>query len=202
MLKSLPKTRIPTSTTATATSSLLHLRPISRPLLHPFSRKITTTARPIGTFTERRSDRTLPDPSKPSKTLLTLPLFASIILLSAAAIFNYQKSSSSVVSSTLYALRVHPRAKELLGEDISFKSKMPWIHGTLSQLRGDIDIAYGVKGTKGEGVMRFRSVRRGRMGLFETLDWSLLMDDGHKVLLLDNSAADPFPQATAAPLHK
>jgi len=70
-----------------------------------------------------------------------------------------------VVSSTLYALRVHPIARELLGEDISFKSKMPWIQGTMNQLRGDIDITYGVKGTKGEGVMHFRSVRRERMGL-------------------------------------
>jgi len=35
----------------------------------------------------------------------------------------------------------------------------------MNQLRGDIDITYGVKGTKGEGVMHFRSVRRERMGL-------------------------------------
>lgn len=32
---------------------------------------------------------------------------------------------------------------------------------------------------------------------FETLDWSLLMKDGHEVVLLDNSAAGPYPQAAA-----
>ncbi|PWW78747.1 DUF1783-domain-containing protein, partial [Tuber magnatum] len=131
-------------------------------------------------------------------TLLTIPLFASILLLAAVGIFNYQKSSSSVVSSTLYALRVHPVARELLGEDIWFKSRVPWIQGTMSQLRGNIDIAYSVKGTKGEGVMRFRSVRRGRMGLFETLDWSLAMRDGRKIVLLDKSVPDPYPRAAAA----
>jgi len=102
-----------------------------------------------------------------------------------------------VVSSTLYALRVHPVARESLGEDISFKSRMPWIQGTMSQLRGDIDIAYSVKGTRGEGVMRFRSVRRGRMRPYETLDWSLVLRDGHKIVLLDDSTVDPYPQAAA-----
>ncbi|PUU72855.1 cytochrome oxidase complex assembly protein 1-domain-containing protein [Tuber borchii] len=196
MFKSLTGTRLAFSSPPTTSSLLLRLpRSFPRPL-----RTLTTAARPIGTFTERRPDRPLPDPTKnPTKTLLTIPLFASILLLAAAGIFNYQKSSSSVVSSTLYALRVHPAARELLGEDISFKSRVPWIQGTMNQLRGDIDITYGVKGTKGEGVMHFRSVRRERMGLFETLDWSLVMRDGHKIVLLDNSAADPYPQAAVTP---
>ncbi|CUS07001.1 unnamed protein product [Tuber aestivum] len=188
MLKSLTRARSPVSS-----PSFLFCLP--RPFPRPLPRALTTTARPIGTFTERRPDRQLPGPRKtPIATLLTIPLFASILLLAAVGLFNYQKSSSSVVSSTLYALRVHPVARESLGDDISFKSRVPWIQGTMSQLRGDIDIAYSVKGTKGEGVMRFRSVR-GRMGLFETLDWSLVMRDGRRIGLLDNSAVGPYPQA-------
>lgn len=70
-----------------------------------------------------------------------------------------------MVASTLYALRVHPQAREILGEEISFKNKIPWIGGKLSQLHGDIDISYRVKGTKGEGLMRFKSVRKTRLGL-------------------------------------
>lgn len=69
------------------------------------------------------------------------------------------------MASTLYALRVHPEAREILGDRISFKNKMPWIGGKLSQLHGDIDISYRVKGTKGEGLMRFKSVRKTRLGL-------------------------------------
>lgn len=52
-----------------------------------------------------------------------------------------------------------------MGDEITFKNKMPWISGKLSQLHGDIDISYRVKGTKGEGLMRFKSIRRSRMGL-------------------------------------
>jgi cytochrome c oxidase assembly factor 1 len=90
---------------------------------------------------------------------------------SAAALFNYQKASSSVVESTLYALRVHEQAREVLGDEITFKSKMPWISGKLSQLHGDIDISYSVKGTKGEGVMHFKCIRKGRMGSVSFFLW-------------------------------
>jgi len=30
--------------------------------------------------------------------------------------------------------------------------------------------------------------------LFETLRWDLIMDDGRRLVLLENAAADPFPQ--------
>lgn len=98
-------------------------------------------------------------------TLISVPVFLVILGASTLALFNYQKSSTSVVSSTLYALRVHPEARQLLGDEITYKYKMPWISGKLSQLHGDIDISYRVKGTKGEGLMRFKSVRKTRMGM-------------------------------------
>lgn len=126
------------------------------------------------------------------------------------AIFNYQKSSSSVVSSTLYALRTSPRAREILGSEIYFARKMPWISGTLNQLHGRIDISFWVKGSKGQGKMRFRSTRPNRMsyvrtspccfkmkllmvGQFKTEEWSLETEDGTVVQLLD-SDYDPFRQ--------
>ena len=40
----------------------------------------------------------------------------------------------------------------------------PWIWGEMNQLHGRVDIHFGVKGTRGKGVMRFKSVRTGRMG--------------------------------------
>lgn len=78
-------------------------------------------------------------------------------------IFNYQKSSSSVVSSTLYALRTSPQAREILGDEIYFAQKIPWISGEMNQLHGRIDISFWVKGTKTQGKMRFRSIRPDRM---------------------------------------
>lgn len=98
-------------------------------------------------------------------TLISLPIFLAVLGISTVVLFNYQKSSSSVVASTLYALRVHPQARDLLGDGISFKNKIPWISGRLSQLHGNIDISYRVKGTKSEGIMHFKSIRRTRMGL-------------------------------------
>lgn len=114
---------------------------------------------------ERRADRELPEVHPASRRWIrTLPFFLAIIAASTASIFNYQKSSSSVVSSTLYALRTNPKARELLGDQIYFASKMPWIWGEMNQLHGRINIHFKVKGTRQTGTMRFRSERRTRLG--------------------------------------
>lgn len=120
----------------------------------------------------------------------TAPLFLAILISSTLAIFNYQKSSSSVVSATMYALRTSPKAREYLGDEIYFASKMPWIWGEMNQLHGKIDISFDVKGTKATGTMRFASVRETRRGAFETSEWSLTTTDGRKIDLLDDD--DPF----------
>lgn len=115
------------------------------------------------TIASRDPDRPLPPlPTTALKRWgTTLPIFALIIGLSAAAIFNYEKSSSSVVNSTLYALRTNPQARELLGDEIYFRDKIPWIWGELHPMRGTIDVGFAVKGTKEAGFMRFKSLRRG-----------------------------------------
>lgn len=120
----------------------------------------------------------------------TVPLFLVILISSTLAIFNYQKSSSSVVSSTMYSLRTSPKAREYLGDEIYFAHQMPWIWGEMNQLHGRIDIRFEVKGTKNSGTMRFKSFRRTRMGMFETMEWSLETKEGEKIDLLDGS--DPF----------
>lgn len=94
----------------------------------------------------------------------TVPIFAVIVVASALGIFNYQKQSSSVVSSTLYALRTNPEAREILGDEVYFASQIPWIRGEINQLHGRIDISFWVKGTKKKGLMRFKSERKTRMG--------------------------------------
>ncbi|KAL9041233.1 MAG: hypothetical protein Q9180_001420 [Flavoplaca navasiana] len=146
-----------------------------------------------GPLLTRRSDRALPEiPSSRKLWLRTLPIFLSIITLSTLAIFNYQKASSSIVNATLYALRTSEVGKRELGEQVYFRDKFPWIWGEMNQLHGRIDISFGVKGTKGRGVMRFKSVRKTRMGFFETHEWSLEMEDGRKLQLLDETRDDPF----------
>ncbi|KAB2575127.1 Cytochrome oxidase assembly-1 [Lasiodiplodia theobromae] len=181
----------------------MSLRPFATSLLRPALRtnaaptlRRTLIAAPkpgSGPLMTRRADRELPSVSTNSwRWTLTLPLFGVILAGSTAAIFNYQKQSSSVVESTMYALRTHPAAREALGGEIYFASRMPWISGTIDQLHGRIDISYGVKGRSGKGVMRFRSERLKRMGYFETLEWSLITDDGKTIQLLDVNGPDPF----------
>lgn len=120
----------------------------------------------------------------------TVPIFLVILVSSTLAIFNYQKGSSPVVSSTLYALRTSPKAREILGDEIYFAHKMPWIWGEMNQLHGRIDIQFEVKGKKQSGTMRFKSFRQTRRGMFETSEWSLETKDGTKTdLLVDD---DPF----------
>lgn len=137
------------------------------PYLRHNATKRTITAAPkpnSGPLMSRRSDRALPTLTTSHRWLRTIPLFAAIMFASTAAIFNYQKQSSSVVSSTLYALRTNALAREILGEEIYFASSVPWIRGEINQLHGRIDVSFWVKGTRGKGRMRFKSRREGRMG--------------------------------------
>ncbi|KIW05166.1 uncharacterized protein PV09_03717 [Verruconis gallopava] len=171
------------------------LASIARPLRQVCRRTLIAAPKEgDGPLMTRRSDRALPSLSSRHVFLRTLPLFCLVVAGSTLAIFNYQKSSSSVVTSSLYALRVNPLAREVLGEEIYFASKMPWIWGTINQLHGKIDIRFGVKGTKGRGEMRFRSERKERMGYFETTDWTLTTPDG-KVIDLLKGDVDPLGKA-------
>lgn len=117
-----------------------------------------------GPITERRADRELPSIASTRRGWIkTFPIFVVAVGAAMLGIFNYQKSSSSVVNSTLYALRTSPTAREILGDEIYFAQKIPWISGEMNQLHGRIDISFWVKGTKAQGKMRFRSVRPNRM---------------------------------------
>jgi cytochrome c oxidase assembly factor 1 len=142
----------------------------------PKRRLIAPPTRSSGPLLERRPDRELPP--LPRSALwrwgTTLPIFIGLIAVSAAAIFNYQKQNSSVVNSTLYALRINPQARDLLGEEIYFRDRIPWIWGELNQLHGKIDIGFAVKGNKGSGFMKFRSFRKSRKGFVSDFGYFFL----------------------------
>ncbi|KAH8678082.1 cytochrome oxidase complex assembly protein 1-domain-containing protein [Xylariales sp. PMI_506] len=140
---------------------------------------------------ERRADRELPSVEAVTfRWGRTLPIFAFLIAVSSVAIFNYQKMSSPVVSSTLYALRTSPKARAYLGDEIYFYRQIPWISGTMNQIRGRIDISFRVRGTRADGIMRFSSFRPTSRGIFETTEWSLTTTSGDVIDLLDGD--DPF----------
>ena len=163
-----------------------------------------------GPLMERRADRALPNMTPSKSWMITLPLFLTAMAASTLAIFNYQKQNSSVVTSTMYSLRTNPLARELLGDEVYFASKIPYIGGEINQLHGKIDVVYWVKGTRQQAKMRFKSFRKTRMGIvsfwdprntevqvlteiqFETTEWSLELMDGTVVDLLKNTDTDPF----------
>lgn len=132
----------------------------------PIHRTLIAAPRPnSGPLMSRRSDRALPSISSSWRVWArSLPIFVIIITVSSLGIFNYMKSSSSIVAATLYALRTSEIGRKELGDEIYFRDMFPWIWGEMNQLHGRIDIHFGVKGTRGKGVMRFKSERRGRMG--------------------------------------
>jgi cytochrome c oxidase assembly factor 1 len=184
------------------------LRPQQSRLLRlPYSRlqsSVSQTIRPLipppgehsGPLMSRRPDRELPKLTNTALRtwLKTLPLFVIGIVVSSLAMFNYQKSTSSTINSILYALRTNPQARALLGDEIYFASKVPWIRGELNPMHGRIDVRFWVKGNKAQGETRFKSERKKKDGYFKTQEWSITMADGQKLHLLDteDKAADPF----------
>ncbi|CAG9938806.1 unnamed protein product [Clonostachys rosea f. rosea IK726] len=155
-------------------------------------RWLTPAPRPgDGPLMSRRADRELPDVAQIGfRWRRTMPIFVALIAIASAAMFNYQKSSSPVIASTMYALRTSPRAREVLGEEIYFKHQIPYIHGEMNQMKGRINIWFTVKGTRGWGTMRFVSNRPTHRGMFETSEWSLETEDGRTINLLEGG--DPF----------
>ncbi|KAG6010985.1 hypothetical protein E4U21_000012 [Claviceps maximensis] len=144
-----------------------------------------------GPLMSRRADRELPELSQVKfRWARSLPIFIAVVTICSLAIFNYQKTSSPIVSSTLYALRTNARARSILGDDIYFKHQIPWIRGQMNAMQGRIDIYFTVRGNKGWATMRFASHRPSSRSLFETTEWSLTTEQGEWVDLLDGG--DPF----------
>ncbi|KHN98215.1 cytochrome oxidase complex assembly protein [Metarhizium album ARSEF 1941] len=144
-----------------------------------------------GPLMSRRADRELPAISQVRfRWGRTLPVFLAVVAACSVSIFNYQRTSSPIVSSTLYALRTNARARAILGDDIYFRHQIPWVGGRMNQMQGRIDIRFAVKGTRGWATMRFSSNRPSSRSLFETTEWSLTTPDGQWVDLLDGG--DPF----------
>lgn len=140
-------------------------RQVLRHSLHPRRTVISAPGPNSGPLLSRSADRELPSIAPKRRWLRSIPIFVVVIGASLLGIFNYQKSSSSVVNSTLYALRTSSKAREILGDEIYFAHKMPWIYGEMNQLHGRIDINFWVKGTKSTGRMRFRSIKPSRTSL-------------------------------------
>ncbi|CAG8471269.1 12575_t:CDS:2 [Funneliformis caledonium] len=100
------------------------------------------------------------------------------------ASFNYQRLNSSIVQGSLFNLKYHPKAIELLGKNINFVSSFPWIKGNINHLKGQINFQYTVKGDKGKGIIHFHSIRDVQDRKWKVIKFTLTTEDG-KVVPLD-----------------
>ncbi|KAJ1981268.1 cytochrome oxidase assembly protein 1 [Dimargaris verticillata] len=96
-----------------------------------------------------------------------------------ALAFNHQRLSSSVVTSTVFFVRHSDKAVEALGQPIAFENGWPWISGTINQLKGQVDISFRIKGSKGSGTVFVKSFRTGHH--WNDQELALRLDNGQVI---------------------
>lgn len=122
------------------------------PIINSTRLKIFYSTTAINTTTKK--SQPLPRPLPEIKNNTTQYVIFGIIGVSfwvgaIIASFNYQRLNSSTVQGSLFNLKYHPKALELLGKNINFTSGLPWIKGSINHLKGKVDFQYTVKGDKG-----------------------------------------------------
>lgn len=136
-------------------------------------------------------ERELPDPFSSQKQNRNYFWTYGIgVTLACVVIFNYEKTRSPIVNSTLYLLRMSDEVTELLGDNIDFRSPWPWISGTLNTVSGDIDIEFAVKGLKRDGNLKLRATRTSKTQPFDVHEFTLKAGD--KLLDLKQTALGEF----------
>ncbi|CAB4401131.1 unnamed protein product [Rhizophagus irregularis] len=161
------------------------------PIINSTRLKIFYSTTAINTTTKK--SQPLPRPLPEIKNNTTQYVIFGIIGVSfwvgaIIASFNYQRLNSSTVQGSLFNLKYHPKALELLGKNINFTSGLPWIKGSINHLKGKVDFQYTVKGDKGKGSVHFRSIRDLHDREWKITEFTLTTEDGIIVPLnLDES---------------
>ncbi|KAJ1680002.1 cytochrome oxidase assembly protein 1 [Spiromyces aspiralis] len=109
-------------------------------------------------------ERELPTP-KSYKREVTLFLIAAIATwgIGTTLAFNYQRFTSSAVTTILFSARHNPEIQKVFGNYLNFTSIFPWISGEVSNLQGIVDVSFRVKGDNGAtGQLVFLSRRIGK----------------------------------------
>lgn len=137
----------------------------------------------------------LPDPlAEGRRHRRSFAAFAFLMLLTLAGIVKYEDANSPVVTSTLYTLRRSTRARQALGDNISFYSLFPWISGFISTVGGTVDFSYWVRASKIEkALVKFKAEKSLETGRFVVTEWSITPEgDESKTLSLIDEEYMPF----------
>ena len=122
-------------------------------------------------------DRELPDPFiKRNENRKYFVLYSIALVVTCAVIFNYEKSSSPIINSTLYFLRRSTIAQDAIGKNIEFASSWPWIWGTLNTVQGNIDVKFKVKGDEQKAWVILSATRESKMHPFQVHKFALEVD--------------------------
>ncbi|TFK64276.1 DUF1783-domain-containing protein [Pluteus cervinus] len=100
-----------------------------------------------------------------------------------SVVTNQEKISSSVVRQIMRSVREDARLQEVLGDAIRPQPEWwlngdPIIHGKISQLQGNVDVSFRIRGSKGSGTLYFTSIRREKGVPFTILRFKIIGDDG------------------------
>lgn len=156
----------------------------------------------VETMPKRRVvvDRELPDVlGSKRKGRLGFALFAATMAASLYGMAKYENANSPIVSSTLYTLRRSDLAREYLGDNIRFRSTMPWVTGSAGIAQAHVDFSYFASGSKGEARVHFEATRIPHEHRFQVIDWSITPVDGDKIDLINEDYHPYVPKANEEP---
>ncbi|KAG6840592.1 hypothetical protein C0991_005682 [Blastosporella zonata] len=167
---------------ATRTYSELRRPPPVRP--EPVVETFSATSRPRPYYAKHPPTRELPRIKK------RWPLIAGALTLGIATwaafmiyVTNQEMISSSVVRQIMRSVREDAQLKEVLGDAIRPQPEWwlngdPIIHGKISQLAGNVDVSFRIKGSKSSGTLYFTSIRKDKGLPFTILRFKIICDDG------------------------
>ncbi|CAO3673534.1 unnamed protein product [Rhizopus stolonifer] len=127
-------------------------------------------------------ERELPGPPPPSRKRWIwagVGVGAIVWAVGLGAALNHQRLSSSVVQGTLFTVRYDPRVIALIGDKVNYADERPWISGSVNHLKGQINIAFDVKGTQDvRARVHFISRRVGNE--WKTIEFSVIRESDKK----------------------
>ncbi|KAF9532829.1 cytochrome oxidase complex assembly protein 1-domain-containing protein [Crepidotus variabilis] len=105
---------------------------------------------------------------------------------------NQEQLSSSVFRSVVRAVKVDSELREKLGDAIRpqpewYMNGDPHVKGHISQLQGNIDISFRIRGSKGSGTLYFTSIRKEKGVPFTVLRFRVICDDGTVINISDSA---------------
>lgn len=144
-------------------------------------------------------ERELPDVlASKRKGRLGFLLFAATMGISLYGMAKYENANSPIVSSTLYTLRRSKLAHEYIGDNIRFRSTMPWVTGSAGIAQSHVDFSYIATGSKHDALVHFEATRIPHEHRFQVIDWSFTVD-GKKIDLIDEDFHPYVPKSNEEP---